>query len=201
MPGKSEELMLFPKPQSFDRDSPYRYCRFKKKNGQRCGEVFKKWRGSSTICPDCWRERDKEKKAAKIDRRKRPAPYLKPKKEFWNKRKKKEQAEEVGNCCEVCGMAEKDCTAKFGCGLTRDHILPVRFITGNGLGDPHLDLNIKMTCSECGGKKTAAEVKLFNGDVLGFVRDLKKWGWNMEELEMVLCFYRFWSQTLQEHFR
>jgi hypothetical protein len=95
-------------------------------------------------------------------------------------------------------MSEKDCREKFGCGLTRDHYLPVRFITMNGLGDPHLDLNIVMTCSECGGKKTAAEVKLFNGDVLGFLGDLKKWGWDMEELQMVLRYYHFWIERFDE---
>jgi len=97
-------------------------------------------------------------------------------------------------------MTEVQCIADFGCRLTRDHILPVRYISEHELGNPNVDLNIKMTCSGCCGKKTAAEVKLFNGDMLGFLTDLKKWGWEMVEVRMVLKFYGVYSTAMEHHF-
>lgn len=184
-------MPAFPKPVGRDRDSPWRDCK-------KCHKPFMKSRLSSTLCKDCFFEKSNAKKAARIDRRKRAGAYPKPESRWW-----KEQAgqnrlvKDVELKCEVCGLPEKECKRLYTRGLTREHLMPVRFITEHHLGDPHLDINIKLTCSGCCGKKAAAEVKLFNGDVLGFITDLKKWGWDMEEYRGVLLHYRMWSSNFE----
>lgn len=187
--------LAFPKPQKPDKDSPWRICR---KNLRGCEGTFRIWRGSRTTCPKCYIALRKERQNGA---HKRPGAYPKPKPQFWGRKHRKLQIEAVQARCEVCLITESACKVAYRCGLTRDHILPVRWITSRGLGNPHLDLNIKMTCSGCGGKKTAAEVKLFAGDVLGFVSDLLKWNWDAEELEMVLRHYNFFPQALEHLFR
>lgn len=183
--------MLFPKPVSRDKDSPVRNCRM-------CRKLFNRWRGSSTLCPGCWKLKREARQEARVDRRKRDGEYPKPDGVWWDSQKAK--AQDVEAKCEVCGMGEAECKRRYGCGLTRDHIMPARFARQLG-ADPHLDLNIMLLCSADCGRKTAAEVKLFGGDVLGFVTDLQKFGWNMEELEMVLKHYRYFPVVLEHFFR
>jgi 5-methylcytosine-specific restriction endonuclease McrA len=142
-----------------------------------------------------------QRKAERVDRRRREAPYPKPPKEFWGKEHRRKQVEEVQARCQVCKKTEKDCIKEFGCGLTRDHWIPVRFITMHGLGDPHLDLNINMICSGCGGIKTQAEHMLFRGNNVGFVMHLRDFGFNMAELGMVMKFYRIYPATIGHVFR
>ena len=190
--------LRFPKPQSFDRNSPWRYC---KRKGKNCEDVFRIWPGSSTHCQPCWRERREERQAARTDQRKRPGSYPKPKPRFWGRKARKKKIEEAGARCEVCKMPEKECKEKFGVGLTRNHILAARYIQQRNWGDPHLDLNIQCICSECHGVVCAAEVKLFAGDVLGWVEHLRKFGWNMAELEMVLKYYGCFPRALEHLFR
>lgn len=157
-----------------------------------------KSRLSSTLCKDCFFQKQRDKKKTRVDRRKRAGAYPKPGTRWWKEKAGQNRlVKDVEWKCEVCGMPDSECKKKYGCSLTREHLMPVRFITEHHLGDPHLDINIKPTCSGCCGKKTAAEVKLFNGDVLGFLTDLKKWGWDMDEFRSVLIFYRMWSQNFE----
>lgn len=186
--------LAFPKPEKRDKDSPWRECRFK---GKRCERVFRKWRGSSTLCIPCWFDRKKQRATEAIDRRKRVSKYTKPKPRFWNARARRKHLEQAEMRCEVCMRPEAEQKKLFDCGLTRDHFLPVRFITGNRLGDPHLDLNILVICSECHGIKAGAEVKLFDGDFLGFVTELLKRNWPKEEFGMVLKHYRCFPTSLK----
>ncbi len=166
---------------------------------KKCRCKFRQYGIASRFCPGCKIDRKKERDQKRIDRRKRDGEYPQPEVKWWNEQRK-QKSEGIENACEVCGMKESECKNEFGCGLTRDHLLPLRFITARGLGDGNLDINIKLTCSRCGGKKTAAEVKLFNGDVLGFLRDLKKWDWDMQELELVLKHYHFYLDRWDELF-
>lgn len=193
--------MLFPKPQSVARDSPWRYCQMKKADGSRCGRVFRKSMRSARYCGICLKEREEAKKAVRVDRRKRNSIYPKPPKEFWGKKNRERQVEEVQARCEVCKKTEKDCIREFGCSLTRDHWIPVRYITENRLGDPHLDLNIEMICSGCHGVKAQAEHMLFAGNNVGFVMHLRDYGWNMAELGMVMKFYRIYPATIADVLR
>lgn len=189
-------MPAIPKPVGRDKDSAIKICKNKT-----CKATFYKSRMGSRFCPNCTRDRAEKKRLARTDRRKREAPYVKPPTEFWNKAARKVHVEEAGAKCEVCGTSESACKTAYGCGLTRDHILAVRFIAQHGLGDPHLDINIKMTCSGCGGVKTKAEVMLFNGNVLGFVRELLRHNWDAEELEMVLRHYNFFPEPIAHLFR
>jgi hypothetical protein len=164
---------------------------------KKCRLKFRQYGMRSRFCPGCKMERKKERQEKRIDRRKREGEYPQPEVKWWNEQKK-QRTEGIENTCAICEMKESECKTQFGCGLTRDHLLPARFIINRGLGDPQLDINIVLTCSACCGKKTAAEIKLFNGDVLGFLTDLKKWGWNMEELELVLKHYHFYLDRWDE---
>lgn len=193
--------MHIPKPQSLDRKSPWRYCKFRKANGERCGKVFKISGVSSSKCPACVRLATEAKRASRGDRRIRTAPYTKPPKDLWSKASRKRKTELAGNKCEVCARPEAEVLKQYGVRLTRDHLIPVRYCGQYNLGDPHIDLNIVLTCPDCGGKKTAAEVKLFQGNLLEFVADLARWGWNMPYLQMVMRHYEIYASSLENYFR
>jgi 5-methylcytosine-specific restriction endonuclease McrA len=173
----------------------------RKASGDRCGRVFRISRQSATKCASCLRTAREEKRASRGDRRKRKGEYTKPPKKFWGKKNRQRQIEEAGAKCEVCGKTEVQCRLDYdGSGLIRDHTLPVRFIQFHNLGDAHIDLNITMICSSCGGNKSRAEGLLERGDMVGFLTDLKKWGWNMKEVGMVFKYYGIYSATLSHYF-
>lgn len=191
--------LRFEKPQSLDKSNGWRYCRAPLPSGKKCGQAFQMWSGSRTRCRDCWKREHDEKVSKRKAQRQRAGAYVKPKPEFWGRSNRKRQVEEAGARCEVCKRLEKEQIEKFGCGLTRDHILPVRLVQILGLGDPHLDLNICMICSECHGIKRRAENFAFDGDFISFVTELKKIGWDMEELQMVLIHYNLGAVAFNEN--
>lgn len=191
---------LFPKPKHEDRDSPWRNCNRRLKNGSRCNRLFHISRVSSTKCFQCWKELRLERRVARGDRRRREAPYRPPPKKFWSQEHRKKQIEEAGARCKVCGITESACKVAYGKGFIRDHTIPVRYIIQHKLDDPHLDINIEPLCAGCDARKRSAEAKLFKGDMLGFLLDLKRWGWDMEEVRELFIFYRIYSQAMEHHF-
>jgi 5-methylcytosine-specific restriction endonuclease McrA len=71
-----------------------------------------------------------------------------------------------GSVCCACGLPDSKQRR-----VSVDHIFPRRLLERWGLELNNL-VNLASLCSICHGKKTALEIKLFKGDVVGFVLGL-----------------------------
>ena len=53
------------------------------------------------------------------------------------------------------------------------HLIPRRYLESRGV-DPHYPLNLISICTECHGKTKLAEDRLFSGDLLGWMAEMKR---------------------------
>lgn len=70
-----------------------------------------------------------------------------------------------------------------------DHIVPEQFIFEHGLGDAHAHVNLIDICREDHGRKTAVEWRLYRGDAIGYIDELRRLGWDVERTKVALRFY------------
>lgn len=86
--------------------------------------------------------------------------------------------------CQVCGADHST-----GERPTVDHIVPFR------IGGSNEAVNLLTVCrAPCHAAKTAAEIKLINGDRLGFDQRLRHLGWPMEKVNAAV---EHWNRTPQ----
>ncbi|HEX4920669.1 MAG TPA: HNH endonuclease signature motif containing protein [Candidatus Bathyarchaeia archaeon] len=93
--------------------------------------------------------------------------------------------------CAVCNQQYGRVSAEFILAKqVIDHIFPVRFLLSMHL-DPHITMNTLSCCQSCHARKLQHETLIFAGDVLGFLRGLKRIGYPMERVITAARFYGF----------
>lgn len=115
----------------------------------------------------------------------------KPRRAQWTRERNRARRE----ICEVClrPTAFPDLN-EWGEPITRneakvDHIVSERLIRLMKLGKPHTPQNLISLCQECHSKKTAIEWMLDSGNLLGFVSELKRLGWNLCRVKIAVLAY------------
>lgn len=70
-----------------------------------------------------------------------------------------------------------------------DHIVPEQFVFERRIGDPHARENLICICREDHGRKTAIEWRLYRGDLVGFLDELRVLGWDLDRVKVALRLY------------
>lgn len=92
------------------------------------------------------------------------------------------------DACELCGAWLADVDEGKHAGHV-DHIVPEQFCFEYEVGDPHCRANLICLCEKCHGKKTAIEWRLHRADLVGYLGELRRLGWDMERVKRVLVLY------------
>ena len=85
---------------------------------------------------------------------------------------------------------ELDPPGLFRAGIVVDHIIPERFIRHLKIGDPHHLSNLLTLCKNCHSRKTPLEPRLFAGDALTFLQNLRELGYPLERVRAAFLHFR-----------
>jgi hypothetical protein len=115
----------------------------------------------------------------------------------WQSASKGARERDMGKCC-ICGSLESGSAAKKN--MSVDHIIPRRLMAQWGMDMNHME-NLACICIPCHAKKTAAEIKIFEGKYEEFIDRLAQIGYPLIRVVAAFAVAELSGRLVEEIYR